>query len=158
MLELQAWANSTSMEVFLRVLFPFYLKSCIVIYSFLLGVYLLASLQGLGALLLTECVFIWQSACIWLWGMEESTQQVLLEGHWGAGEITGEWILFLQRTWVLFPLFSESSSVLYSSSNSTHACLPLFTYPHVYTIKKKIKWRALWKDYIHGWYIVSRTL
>lgn len=112
---------------------------------------------GLSALLLAECV-IWQSACIWLWGMEESTQQVLLEGHWGAGEITGEWILLLQRTWVLFPLFSESSSVLYSSSSSTHACFPLFTYPHVYTIKKKIKWRALWKDYIHGWYIVSRTL
>lgn len=33
-------------------------------------------------------------------------------------------------------VFSESSSVLYSSSGSTHS---MFTYPHVYTIKKKTK-------------------
>lgn len=132
MLELQAWANSTSMEVLLRVLFAFYLKSCIVIYGFLLGVYLLASLQGLGALLLTECVFIWQNACIWLWGMEESTQQVLLEGHWGAGDMTGEWILLLQRTWVVFLLcfqnpvrFCTAPAAPHTPCSHTHMCTQL---------------------------------
>lgn len=154
MLELQTWANSSSMGVFQRVWFAFYLKSPIVIYRFLLGVHLLASLQGLGALLLTECVFIWENACIWLWGMEASTQQVLLEGRRGAGEMTGEWLLLLQTTWVLFPLCFQNSIWFCTAPGAPHT----FTYPHVYTIKKKIIWKALWKDYIHGRYIVSCTL
>lgn len=87
----------------------------------------------------TECVFIWQSACIWLWGMEESTQQVLLEGHWGAGEITGECILLLERTWVLFPLCFQNPVRFCTAPATPHTPVFHCSHTHMCTqLKRKL--------------------
>ena len=65
--------------------------------------------------------------------MEESTQQLLLEGQLRGRRVN---IALAEDLSSVPVVYSESRLVLYGSSGSTHS---MFTYPHVYTIKKKIK-------------------